>query len=131
MDLSLNLRAMVAQQLVPTVDGQGRRAVVEVMINSPLASDYIRKGDVHLLKELMAKSTELGMQTFDQALYKLYAAGEVSYETALAHADSPNDLRLMIKLGAETAKVPTGQPRGLAIEDDSMATFSFRRGGAS
>jgi twitching motility protein PilU len=132
MDLSLNLRAMVAQQLVPTVDGQGRRAVVEVMINSPLASDYIRKGDVHLLKELMSKSTELGMQTFDQALYKLYASGEVSYETALAHADSPNDLRLMIKLGADTAKIPTGQPRGLALEDDSMgSTFSFRRGGNS
>jgi twitching motility protein PilU len=130
MDLSLNLRAMVAQQLVPTIDGQGRRAVVEVLINTPLASDYIRKGDVHLLKELMSKSTELGMQTFDQALYKLYAAGEVSYETALAHADSPNDLRLMIKLGAETAKTPDGLPRGLSIEEDEPgAMFSFRRGG--
>jgi twitching motility protein PilU len=129
MDLSLNLRAMVAQQLVPTVDGQGRRAVVEVLINSPLASDYIRKGDVHLLKELMSKSTEQGMQTFDQALYKLYAAGEVGYETALAHADSPNDLRLMIKLGADTAKTPTGQHRGLALEEDEPnSTFSFRRG---
>jgi len=129
MDLSLNLRAMVAQQLVPTVDGQGRRAVVEVMINSPLASDYIRKGEVHLMKELMSKSSELGMQTFDQALYKLYSAGEVSYESALAHADSPNDLRLMIKLGAETAKPIPGQPRGLAIEEDeSSALFSFRRG---
>jgi twitching motility protein PilU len=129
MDLSLNLRAMVAQQLVPTVDGQGRRAVVEVLINTPLASDYIRKGDVHLLKELMSKSTEQGMQTFDQALYKLYAAGEVGYETALAHADSPNDLRLMIKLGADTATTPTGQHRGLALEEDEPgSTFSFRRG---
>jgi len=129
MDLSLNLRAMVAQQLVPTVDGQGRRAVVEVMINSPLASDYIRKGEVHLMKELMSKSSELGMQTFDQALYKLYSAGEVSYESALAHADSPNDLRLMIKLGADTAKPIPGQPRGLAIEEDeTSALFSFRRG---
>jgi twitching motility protein PilU len=129
MDLSLNLRAMVAQQLVPTIDGQGRRAVIEVLINSPLASDYIRKGEVHLMKELMSKSNELGMQTFDQALYKLYAAGEISHESALAHADSPNDLRLMIKLGAETSKTPDGQPRGLAIEDDDQGgVFSFRRG---
>jgi len=128
MDLSLNLRAMVAQQLVPTIDGQGRRAVIEVLINSPLAADYIRKGEVHLLKELMSKSNEIGMQTFDQALYKAYAAGEISYETALSHADSPNDLRLMIKLGAETAQIPTGMPRGLALqEDDDSATFSFRR----
>ncbi len=129
MDLSLNLRAMVAQQLVPTVDGQGRRAVIEVLINSPLASDYIRKGEVHLMKDLMSKSNEIGMQTFDQALYKLYAAGEISYDAALAHADSPNDLRLMIKLGAETATTPTGLPRGLSIEgDDQDSVFSFRRG---
>jgi twitching motility protein PilU len=128
MDLSLNLRAMVAQQLVPTVDGQGRRAVIEVLINSPLASDYIRKGEVHLLKELMAKSNELGMQTFDQALYQSYASGEIGYETALAHADSPNDLRLMIKLGAATAKTPGEQSQGLALEDDDQsAIFSFRR----
>ncbi len=102
MDLSLNLRAVVAQQLIPTPDGNGRRACLEVMLNSPLAADMIRKGDVHELKELMKKSNELGMQTFDQALYELYDAGEITYEDALAHADSPNDLRLMIKLGSET-----------------------------
>ena len=102
MDLSLNLRAIVAQQLIPTPDGQGRRACLEIFLNSPLAQDLIRKGKVHELKPLMKKSTELGMQTFDQALYDLYDAGEITYEDALAHADSPNDLRLMIKLSSET-----------------------------
>ncbi|MFO1374263.1 MAG: PilT/PilU family type 4a pilus ATPase [Agitococcus sp.] len=99
MDLSLNLRGVVAQQLVPTPDGKARRACIEVLLNTPLISDYIRKGEVHLLKELMKKSRELGMQTFDQALYDLYSSGEITYEDALKHADSPNDLRLMIKLG--------------------------------
>jgi len=102
MDLSLNLRAIVAQQLIPTPDGKSRRAVIEVMINSPLMADHIRKGEVHLMKALMAKSRELGMQTFDQALYDLYTAGEITYEDAIAHADAPNDLRLMIKLGSAT-----------------------------
>jgi len=99
MDLSLNLRGVVAQQLVPTPDGKARRACIEVLLNTPLISDYIRKGEVHLLKELMKKSRELGMQTFDQALFDLYSSGEITYEDALKHADSPNDLRLMIKLG--------------------------------
>jgi len=101
MDLSLNLKAIVAQQLVPTPDGNGRRAVIEVMLNTPLASDMIRKAEVHGLKELMKKSNELGMQTFDQALFALYDGGEITYEDALLHADSPNDLRLMIKLAQE------------------------------
>ncbi|MDY0205847.1 MAG: PilT/PilU family type 4a pilus ATPase [Pseudomonas sp.] len=100
LDLSLNLRAIVAQQLVPTPDGEGRRAVIEVLINTPLAADLIRKGDVQALKSLMTRSTELGMQTFDQALYALYSQGELGYEAVLKHADSPNDLRLMIKLGS-------------------------------
>ncbi|MEM8766419.1 MAG: PilT/PilU family type 4a pilus ATPase [Pseudomonadota bacterium] len=126
MDLSLNLRAMVAQQLVPTVDGQGRRAAIEVMINTPLMGDHIRKGEVHLLKELMSKSTEHGMQTFDQALYKLYAEHEITYETALAHADSPNDLRLMIKLGADAADDPLENSEKLSLEDD-QEIFSYRR----
>ncbi len=101
MDLSLNLKGMVAQQLIPTPDGQGRRAAIEVLLNTPLASDMIRNGAIHELKGLMKKSGEQGMQTFDQALYKLYAAGEIRYEDALAHADSANDLRLMIKLGVD------------------------------
>ena len=104
MDLSLNLKAIVAQQLVPTPDGRGRTPIIEVLINSPLAADIIRKGEVHKIKELMTKSTDLGMQTFDQALYKAYANAEVSYEDALNSADSANDLRLMIKLGIEGVK---------------------------
>ncbi len=127
MDLSLNLRAMVAQQLVQTVDGQGRRAAIEVMINTPLMSDHIRKGEVHLLKELMAKSTEQGMQTFDQALYKLYSENEITYDTALAHADSPNDLRLMIKLGADAAEDPMSATDKLSLEEDEADVFSYRR----
>ena len=102
MDLSLNQRAIVAQQLVPTPDGKGRRAVIEVLINTPLAADLIRKGEVHELKPLMKRSTELGMQTFDQSLYQLYSQGEITYEDALLHADSANDLRLLIKLGSES-----------------------------
>jgi twitching motility protein PilU len=102
MDLSLNLKGIVAQQLIPTPDGNGRRACLEVLLNTPLAADLIRKGDVVELKALMTKSTELGMQTFDQALFELYDQGEITYEDALAYADSPNDLRLMIKLASET-----------------------------
>lgn len=119
MDLSLNLRGMVAQQLVPTPDGKGRRAVVEVMLNTPLVADHVRKGEVHLLKALMAKSRELGMQTFDQALFDLYTAGEITYEDALAYADAPNDLRLMIKLGSETnAQYLENVTQGLSLEGD-------------
>jgi len=119
MDLSLNLRGIVAQQLIPTPDGQGRRACLEVLLNTPLASDMIRKGEVSELKELMKKSTELGMQTFDQALYTLYDNGEITYEDALSHADSPNDLRLMIKLGSETdAAYLSNAADGLSIEEE-------------
>lgn len=126
MDLSLNLKAIVAQQLVPTVDGQGRRAAIEVLINTPLMSDHIRKGEVHLLKDLMSKSTEQGMQTFDQALYRLYTAGEVTYDAALAHADSPNDLRLMIKLGTDASEDPMAGVDGLTLEESETAS-SYRR----
>ncbi len=101
MDMSLNMKAIVAQQLLPRADGKGRVAAIEVLINTPLASDLIRKGNVHELKELMKKSTNIGMQTFDQSLFKLFEEGMVTYEDALAHADSANDLRLMIKLSVE------------------------------
>lgn len=117
MDLSLNLRAIVAQQLIPTPDGKGRRAVIEVLINTPLAADLIRKGEVHELKPLMKRSTELGMQTFDQALFNLYSQGEITYEDALAHADSANDLRLMIKLDSDIGGDNfSSMPSGLSLE---------------
>ncbi|MCW8155467.1 PilT/PilU family type 4a pilus ATPase [Stutzerimonas stutzeri] len=128
MDLSLNLKAIVAQQLVPTPDGKGRRAVIEVLINTPLAADLIRKGEVHELKSLMKRSTELGMQTFDQALYNLYVQGEITYEDALLHADSANDLRLLIKLGSETdGEHLTSVSKGLSLEvSDEDPGRSFR-----
>ena len=104
MDLSLNLRALVAQRLIPLKEGKGRAAAVEIMLNSPLIADLIFKGDVHEIKEIMKKSRELGMQTFDQALFDLYEEGRISYEDALRNADSVNDLRLMIKLNSKESK---------------------------
>lgn len=118
MDLSLNLKAIVAQQLIPTPDGKSRRACIETLINTPLIADYIRKGEIHEIKGVMKRSRELGMQTFDQALYDLYLAGEITYEDAIKHADSPNDLRLMIKLGANADTRYLDQAtRGLSIEE--------------
>ncbi len=104
MDLSLNLKALIAQRLVPKKEGKGRVAAIEVMLNSPLISDLIFKGDVHEIKEIMAKSREIGMQTFDQALFDLYENGSISYEDALRNADSVNDLRLQIKLYSSESK---------------------------
>ena len=118
MDLSLNLRAIVAQQLVRRPDGRSRRPVVEVLINTPLASDLIRKGEVHKLKDLMKRSTEQGMMTFDQALYALYKEGEISYEDAILHADSANEVRLMVKLGDSGGGVTSGGLGSVSLVDD-------------
>jgi twitching motility protein PilU len=104
MDLSLNLKAVVSQRLIPLREGKGRAAAVEVLLNSPLISDLIFKGEVHGIKEIMKKSRELGMQTFDQALFDLYEAGRISYEDALRFADSTNEVRLNIKLNGKDAK---------------------------
>ena len=108
LDMSINLKAIVAQRLVPCADGAGRRAALEVLLNIPLAADMIHRGDTHLLKDLMKRSTEQGMRTFDHAMYELYCEGLVSYDDALLHADSSNELRLMIKLNKG------GDPRTLA-----------------
>lgn len=104
MDLSLNLRGMVSQRLLPKEDGKGRVAAMEIMLNTPLISDLIAKGDVVEIKEIMKKSRELGMQTFDQSLFDLYESGAVMYEDALRNADSVNDLRLQIKLHSQRAQ---------------------------
>ncbi len=104
MDLSLNVRGICSQRLIPKKDGKGRCAALEVMLNSPLISDLIFKGEVHEIKEIMKKSRELGMQTFDQALFDLYEGGQISYEDALRNADSVNDLRLQIKLHGKESK---------------------------
>ncbi|HRN76702.1 PilT/PilU family type 4a pilus ATPase [Ottowia sp.] len=106
MDLSLNLRALVSQRLIMRQDGKGRTAVVEIMLNSPLISDLIFKGDVTEIREIMKKSGELGMRTFDQSLFEAFEAGLISYQDALRNADSANDLRLRIKLSSERAKSP-------------------------
>ena len=104
MDLSLNLRALVSQRLIARQDGKGRTAVFEVMLNSPLISDLIFKGEVTEIKEIMKKSRELGMQTFDQGLFDAFENNLISYEDALRNADSANDLRLQIKLTSKRAK---------------------------
>jgi twitching motility protein PilU len=104
MDLSLNLRAMVSQRLVPNQDGKGRFAAVEIMLNTPLISDLIFKGDVGEIKEIMKKSRNLGMQTFDQALFDGFENNKITFEDALRNADSVNDLRLQIKLNSQRAK---------------------------
>jgi twitching motility protein PilU len=104
MDLSLNLKGLISQRLIPKIDGAGRVPAIEVMLNTPLMSDMIFKGDVHGIKSLIAKSNEAGMKTFDQALFDLYEAQAITFEDALRNADSVNDIRLRIKLESETAR---------------------------
>ena len=118
LDLSLNLKAMIAQQLIRTPDGSGRVAAIEILLNTPLISDMIKKGDVMSIKPLMAKSNEVGMQTFDQALFRLYKLGQVTYDDALNSADSANDLRLMIKLDSEHDFMAEAEQGGLSMEED-------------
>jgi twitching motility protein PilU len=119
MDLSLNLKGIVAQQLIPTPDGKARRVAMEVMLGTPLVQDYIRQGEIHKLKEVMKESTNLGMKTFDQSLVELYQAGEISYEDALRHADSANEVRLRIKLsqGGDAHTLSQGL-EGVELEED-------------
>ena len=122
MDLSLNLHAIVAQQLIATPDGKGRRAAIEILLNSQLIGDYIRKGEVHEIKPVMKRSRELGMQTFDQALFDLYENGEITYRDAIKHADSPNDLRLLIKLESKSAnKIDENELNFSLQSDDNSA----------
>jgi twitching motility protein PilU len=124
LDLSLNLRAVVAQQLLPRADGNGRQVSVEILINTPLMQDLIRKGEVHKLKEVIKRGREEGMMTFDQSLFLLYQQGLISYENALIHADSPNEIRLMIKLDKEAhskrGSMTSGSMDGLDLMDSEM-----------
>jgi twitching motility protein PilU len=124
LDLSLNLKAIVAQRLIPKKDGTGRCVAVEVLINSPLIADLIEKGKVAEIKDVMKRSREMGMQTFDQAVYDLYKAGEITYEDALKNADSANEVRLMIKLGAETGELAASGDLGeLTLEEEHTDTI--------
>jgi len=125
MDLSLNAKAIISQRLIPREGGVGRVAAMEIMLNSPLISDLIFKGEVALIKEIMAKSTRLGMQTFDQSLFALYEESAISYEDALRNADSKNELRLKIKLESKReASISEDQDASLNImEEDSAQVF--------
>ncbi|MGH8248519.1 MAG: type IV pili twitching motility protein PilT, partial [Gammaproteobacteria bacterium] len=104
MDLSLNLKAVISQRLLRTPDGKSRVAAIEILLNTPLISDLILKGEVHEIKAIMQKSRELGMCTFDQALFDLYEADKIGFEDALRNADSMNELRLRIKLEGKASK---------------------------
>jgi twitching motility protein PilU len=104
MDLSLNLKGLISQRLIPKIGGAGRLPAIEIMLNTPLMTDLIFKGDVHEMKTLIAKSNEAGMQTFDQSLYDLFEAQKITFEDALRNADSVNDIRLRIKLESDTAR---------------------------
>jgi twitching motility protein PilU len=104
MDLSLNLKGLISQRLIPKIDGAGRVPAIEVMLNTPLMADLIFKGDVHEMKTLISKSNEAGMKTFDQALFDMFEAQKITFEDALRNADSVNDIRLRIKLESDTAR---------------------------
>ena len=121
MDLSSNMKAIISQRLVRTSDGKGRRAAIEILLNTPLLADNILKGKFHEIKEVMKKSRELGMQTFDQALFDLYSEGAIKYEEALRNADSMNELRLQIKLHSPQSDQPAAAPSSLSMLEDSKA----------
>lgn len=127
MDLSANMKAVISQRLIRIEDGQGRRAAVEILLNTPLVSDFIRKGDFYELKTIMARSRELGMQTFDQALFDLYNQGIISYDEALRNADSSNEMRLQIKLKSSRIN-PALQEEGsrMTIQEQSKETTLSR-----
>jgi twitching motility protein PilU len=126
LDLSLNLRAVVAQRLIPKKDGTGRCVAVEVLLNTPLVSDLIEKGKVAEIKDVMKRSGEQGMQTFDQAVFQLYKSGQITYEEALKNADSENEVRLMIKLDAETNSMSEQEQAGsLSLEPEENFTNRF------
>ncbi|SDZ74929.1 twitching motility protein PilU [Thiothrix caldifontis] len=129
MDLSLNLKAFVSQRLIPTVDGK-RVAAIEILLGTPMVRDLIMKGDVHAIKEIMEKSEEQGMQTFDSHLYKLYLAGQISLAETLRNADSPSNLKLKINLSGNLNKprpaAPAPEAKPKAADDDFMAKLSLQ-----
>ncbi len=124
LDLSLNLKAVVAQRLIPKKDGTGRCVAVEVLLNTPLVADLIEKGKVAEIKDVMKRSGELGMQTFDQSVFQLYKSGQITYDDALKNADSANEVRLMIKLDAETNSMAGKEQAGeLSLQADPSSHF--------
>jgi twitching motility protein PilU len=125
MDLSLNIRALVSQRLIPREAGAGRIAAMEIMLNSPLIQDLIFKGKVQEIKDVMSRSTRVGMKTFDQALYDLYETGFISYEDALRNADSKNELRLRIKLESKREIKNLDDGGTLSMVDEEQQGRSF------
>ncbi len=116
LELSLNLKSIIAQQLIPTIDGKGRAVAVEILINTPIIQSCIKKGQVDLLKDYMAKGNNLGMQTFDQALFQLYMNKQITLDDALHYADSESELRLMVKFAAGNNK-DTGSLEGIGLQE--------------
>lgn len=130
LDLSLNVRAFISQRLLPTPSGKGRRAAVEVLLNTPLMSDMIMKGEVHEIKSLMKKSKDQGMQTFDQALFDLLQENAITIEEAMRNADSVNDLRLRIKLeGGDSSAVDDMISSTMSLEENDDSQGGHRRAG--
>jgi twitching motility protein PilU len=129
LDLSLNLRAILAQRLIPRSNGDGRRVAMEVMLNTPLAADLIRRGETHMLKDLMTRSADQGMRTFDHAVYELYCQGEISYEDALQGAESANEVRLMVKLGKGVDQGKFAAEMGrVGLHEDGPAVTEIKKG---
>jgi twitching motility protein PilU len=118
MDLSLNIRGLISQRLIPREGGKGRIAAMEIMLNSPLIQDLIFRGEVAKIKEVMARSNRLGMKTFDQALFEIYEQGLISYEDALRNADSKNELRLRVKLESKRENKPVEPDGDLTIVEE-------------
>ena len=120
MDMSLNIRALISQRLIPREAGTGRIAAMEIMLNSPLVQDLIFRGEVAKIKEVMARSTRIGMKTFDQALFDLYEQNHISYEDALRNADSKNELRLRVKLESKRESKPVEAEGDLQIAEEAQ-----------
>ena len=125
MDLSLNIRGLISQRLIPRESGSGRIAAMEIMLNSPLIQDLIFRGEVAKIKEVMARSTRVGMKTFDQALFDLFEQGHISYEDALRNADSKNELRLRVKLESKRENKPVETGDDLQIAEDAQQGKNF------
>jgi twitching motility protein PilU len=125
MDLSLNIRALISQRLIPRESGSGRIAAMEIMLNSPLIQDLIFRGEVAKIKEVMSRSNRIGMKTFDQALFDLYEQGYISYEDALRNADSKNELRLRVKLESKRDSKPIETDGDLSIADEAQQGKNF------
>jgi twitching motility protein PilU len=125
MDMSLNVKALISQRLIPRQTGEGRVAAMEVMLQSPLISDLIFKGEVLRIKEIMAKSTRMGMQTFDQDLFNLYENNKISYDEAMRNSDSKNELRLRIKLESKRDKTAAHDDSGglTMMEEEKKAAL--------